>query len=287
MLPSQSAAQLLATSQAELEKLLVNFERDPSRAGFFDIGAVAEVLALSERIQAARSLTATLADAASRWLRSGLLEDAAFARVEFVYHTAVLCYLARHGKDYSGADMLTVKRLFEARLIGRSELPVVTQQVTGAYLSLCGVHADFTQQGQRDLVLMIDKRVLRTRSDEYDIAVLIMCAQLLQFGANPSQSRPLLFPQILLTQAIRSVNLNWLSVLAFLCAKVFGLPYWLRAAAVECILDHLPPKGDLLPWPKSNACDSKYIQRASRGLRLRSTIALALYFNDLGDFNHE
>ena len=244
---------------------------------------IAEILALGDVVPGVECIRKPVCDAAARWLNQGILEDLCFWRVELSYYAALLAYLAQRGESYSPADMTVMKRLSEGRLIGRSEMPVLTQRLTAAYLSRCGSNADFGDLGQRDLARMIDKRVLRARTDEYDVLVVIMCAQLLNLEPDSFHTRPSLYPQAMLVQAIRSAHVNWVPVLAFLCAHWFSLEGGLRDAAAEFILGNLPARGELLPAPQGAVIDSEYIGRAVRGLRIRSTIALAFSLCTLGD----
>ncbi len=277
------SSDLLATCQVETTRLLDGFEAAPSRSGLFDVGAVAEIVALGGVVPGIERIRKPVCNAAARWLRSGILEEFYFSRVELAYYTALLAYLAQRGETYSAADMSVIKRLCEGRLIGRSEMPVLTQRLIAAYLTRCGIDADFGDLGERDLARMIDKRVLRGRSDEYDILVVIMCAQLLHLEPQLARTRPSLYPQALLVQAIRSSNVNWLPVLAFLCANWFALEEGLRSAALACMLQNLPARGELLPAPQAAVIDSEYIGRAGRGLRIRSTLALAFSLCTPGD----
>ena len=277
------ASNLVATCQAETARLLDGFEAAPTCSGLFDVGAVAEIVALGDAVPGIEGLRGAVCDAAARWLKSGVLEDLCFSRMELSYYTALMAYLARRGGGYEAGDMSVMKSLCEGRLIGRSEMPVLTQRLTAAYLTRCGIDADFGDLGQRDLARMIDKRVLRARSDEYDVLVVIMCAQLLHLEPDSFHSRPASYPQALLVQAIRSANINWLPVLAFVCEHWFSLQDGLRRAALECLLQNLPAPGELLPAPQGAVIDSEYIGRAGRGLRIRSTIALAFSLCTLGD----
>src|SRR5690242_13657493 len=165
MRSTEIVSELLATCQMEFAKLLDAFESAPTRSGLFDIGAVAEVAVLGDGIPEAQGLRRMIADGAARCLRSGLLEELCFARVELTYHAALLAYLARTSASFTPTDLATMKRLCEGRLIGRSEMPVLSQHLVAAYLTRCGVEADFGDLGDRDLATMIDKRVLRGRSD--------------------------------------------------------------------------------------------------------------------------
>jgi hypothetical protein len=224
-----------------------------------------------------------VSNAAAKWLRSGFLEDIAFCRVEFLYHTALLTYMARQGAGFCASDMAVMQRLCEGRLIGRSEMPVLSQKLIGAYFSRSGIDCDFGTLGRRNLQRMVDKRILRGRPDEYDILVLLMCAQLLHLEYSAGHEAPSLYPHVLLLEAIRCANMNWLAVLTFLCARWFGLPVPLRNAVWCGVSEHLPAEAELLPLPTCSRSDSAYIERAGRGLRIRSTVALLSSLYTLGD----
>ena len=279
------ATELLATCEAEFAHLLADFDAAPTCTGMFDIATVAEVLVLGNGVPQTQALRQMASDSAARWLTSGVLEDLCFSRVELTYATALLAFLAQSGASHRESDMAGIKRLCEGRLIGRSEMPMLTQQLVGAYLSRCGVETDFGDLGRRDLARMIDKRLLRARSDEYDLLVVLMCAQLLRLGACPDQAKPTLYPEALLTQVVRSKNENWLPVLAFLCAQFFSLSAGLRREAVTQMRNSLPRPGKLVAAPQSVGIDSEYIGRAGRGLRIRSTVALVLSLCTIGDFH--
>src|SRR5207249_3213084 len=137
--------------------------------------------------------------------------------------------------------------------------------------------------GRRNLSKMLDKRILRARSDEHDILTLLMCAQLLHLQPTAGHERPSLYPHVLLLEAMRSANANWFAVLAFLCARFFGIPAPLGNAVRMVLSQHLPSAGQLLPLPAGSGLDSSYVERARRGLQLRSTVALLLSFQLLGD----
>jgi hypothetical protein len=280
---TEFVSDLFATCRAETARLMDGFGEAPTRSGLFDVGAVAEMVVLGDAVPGSERLREVVCDSAAGWLRRGILEEFCFARVELAYYAALLAFLAQRGRTYSTADMAGLKRLCEGRLIGRGEMPVLTQKLTAAYLTGCGIDADFGDLGRRDLARMVDKRVLRPRSDEYDLLVVIMCAQLFRLEPHAPRSRPALYPRALLVQAIRSNNWNWLPVLSFLCADTFSLNDPLHDAAVRIIRLALPAPGELLPAPPGAGIDSEYIGRAGRGLRIRSTIALAYSLCTLGD----
>jgi len=276
MLAETISDPMLRLCQAEFKCLIQELESAPSRTAFFDVGAVAEVLVLTNGIPEAEGLTRMLCDASARWLKSGLLEDLLMARVEFAYHVALLTYLAQSAASFSPSDVEVIRNLSEGRLVARSEIPVLRQHLIAAYFSGCGIHTEFGQLGRRNLTQIIDRRVLRARSDEFDLLVLLMCAQLLQLDRSRGYQGPRTYPQAQLVQAMRSGNTNWLPVLALLCSRFFGFPGHLCGAAFKSMEESIPAPGELLPAPPGNQIDSEYIERTERGLRLRSTIALAL-----------
>ncbi len=274
MRSTELITRLLATCESELARLITGFEDAPTSSALSGAAAVAEILILGSDIQSADRLQNMLSDAATRWLRLGLLEELCYARVELVYPGVLLAYAARRSGTYRAADMQVIQRLCEGRLIARSEVPVLTQRLIAAYFTRCGVDAEFGDLGHRDLVKMVDKRALRARSDEYDMLVVLMCAQLLQLLGASVFDRPSLYPRLLLAQSVRSANENWLPVLVFLCNRWFPVEDGLRSAARDCIAQILPPPGELLPAPRASDFDQEYISRTGRGLRIRSTIAL-------------
>jgi len=283
MQSTELISQLFSTCFAESLRLLEGFEAAPTSASLFDVGAVAEMVVLGEAIPGSELLQQAICDAAARWLRSGILEDLCMLRMEVLSHAALLAYLARRATDYSAADIAVIKRLCTGRLLGRSEMPVLTQQLTAAYFARCGIDSDFGDMGSRDLARIIDKRILRARSDEYDVMAVLLCAQLLQLEGHLICSRPTRYPRALLVQAIRTDNSNWVPVLAYACAHSFSLDEPLRGAALKYLLRNLPQPGELLPPPAGAGIDSEYIVQAGRGLRIRSTLALAFALCTLGD----
>jgi hypothetical protein len=273
---------LLSTCQSELVRLLDDFEAAPSGQGLSEVGAIAEVLTLSEPMHDPAPLTQMMRDAAARWLRSGALEELCFSRVELTNQVAILAFMAQRSADFSRTDMGIMKRLCDGGLVGRSEMPVLNQQLIAAYFSRCGAGNVFGHAGDRDLARLVDKRVLRARSDEYDLEVLLMCAQLLQLGLKDIRNKPCVYPRTLLVHAIRTQNANWVPVLTFLCAHWFRLEENLRNAALKSMLQHMPSRGELLPAPPSTKVDGEDIGRAGRGLRIRSTVALLTSLCTLG-----
>lgn len=257
----------------EVERLITEFDRSPRPKEFYDLGAIAEVLALCASLASAQPLRARVSVAALAWLRAGLFEDALFAKVEHLYHTTLLCYLASGVPAYRTADAAHAGQLLTSGLVGRSELPVLTMQIVATYVGACGIDFDLDALGSRDLRLVVDKRVLRARSDEYDILTLMMVAQLASLSDRFSHSLPQIFPQALLVQAIRSGHLNWIPILTLLCTTVYGIPPWLRRGATDAMRRSLEQATELLPAPEPGSWENDYVTRAEHGLRVRSSIA--------------
>jgi hypothetical protein len=268
---------LLSTCRAELARIIAEMELAPSRTAFFDLGAAAEIVVLAPAGSDAEPLRRLLAEAGARWLRSGLLEELVVTRVEFAYHVALLSYLARTFAGVTYSELDTIRSLVEGRLIVRSEIPVMRQLLIDAYLSRSGVAVDMTASYRTNLAKVIDKRVLRGRPfDEFDLYTLVMCAQLVQVQSYAAQLLPRIHPLSMLIETVRDRNRNWAPVLAFLCTQFFGLPAMLRSGVAGALRELAPPEGELLPPPQTGVTDSQHVERSERGLRLRSTIALAL-----------
>jgi hypothetical protein len=275
LLPADMQMHLLKLCERELEELLREFDVAPGRIVFSDLGAAAEMLILADGIDAAKPMLRRLGMACASWLQSGLFEDLLMGRAELAYHVALMTCLARTS-DISTADVEGVCRLIEGRLVARNEMPMLRQQLIKAYFSACRIEADYGPSAQRDLARIMDRRVLRPRSDEQDLLSLIMCAQLLQVNQREYTAAPRTFPLVMLVQAIRAGNANWIPPLALLCKRFFGIPRELAGAADRTMHTLAAECRGLLPCPSADVLDSDYVQRNERGLRLRSTIALAL-----------
>ena len=99
MSPEVLSPSVVGACETELARLIEEMENAPSRTALFDIGAAAEIVVLAPAGSHVEPLRNRLANAALRWMRSGLLEDLVVARVEFGYHVAMLAYLASEDPD--------------------------------------------------------------------------------------------------------------------------------------------------------------------------------------------
>jgi hypothetical protein len=266
-------ADMKALCMADSESLIADFERSREEIAYFDLGAIAEVLVLSTELDTTRSLRERFSVAALEWLRDGLFEDATFVRLDYLYHATLFCYLAGQAPGFRPADVAHINSFWAGGMAGRSEQPVLTSETTAALLAACGIELDPEPLVTRDLRLVIDKRVLRARSDEHDIQTLTMAAQLCRVGDRHRDRLPRIFPQALLVQAIQLGHVNWIAIGALLCATTFGMPAWLRSGADEALASHLEQATGLLPPPAEDFVENDHVKRAERGLRIRSSIA--------------
>src|ERR1700683_2128733 len=74
------ASNLVATCHTETARLLDSFAAAPTCSGLFDVGAVAEMVALGDAVPGIEGLRSAVCDAAARWLQSGVIEDLCFSR---------------------------------------------------------------------------------------------------------------------------------------------------------------------------------------------------------------
>lgn len=261
-----------------LGALVDDFVSAPSRAGLFEVGAVAEVVMLGRDLPSGRRFAQLLGKAARRWSEDGLFEDVCFSEAHLTHHAMLLLQFAGPVRS----DVL--KALSSHALIGRSEWPTLTQLCINTLLAQYDIDLPFPETEIADLTAGIDKRCLRAESTEYDLALLLTTAQLLHdrqiapSGLQLMAGVPRILPRVLLVQALRAGNWNWASVLAFLCHRVFGLPSYLDQA-LRGALDELPTTLEYFDLPKGIRDQSEYFSRSVRALRLRSAAALAMYLD--------
>ena len=269
---------LVGQIERELSILLEDFNSAPSRAGMFEVGTVAEVVILGRDLPSGQRLARLIGKAGRRWMDRGLFEDVCFSEAQLMYHTMLLFQLT----GQVPCDIL--QALSDKGMIGRSEWPVLTQLCIATMLNQSGVQLPLPETETADLTACIDKRCLRAQSGEYDLALLLTTAQLLQdrqiARLRPSllTGVPRILPRVLLVQALRAGNWNWVSVLSFLCRRSFGLPDYLDQA-LRCALSEIPATSENFDLPKDICEQSEHFSRSVRALRLRGTAALAMYMD--------
>lgn len=264
--------------EREMSLLLEDFISAPSRAGLFEVGTLAEVVILGRDLPSGRRFATLIGNAGLRWIESGLFEDVCFAEAQLMHHTMLLLHLA------GTVPPEVLQALSNQGMIARSEWPVLTQLCSATLLNQLGVHVPLPETETADFTAWIDKRCLRAQSSEYDLALLLTAAQLLQDEAV-ARSRPTLtthapriLPRVLLVQSLRAGNWNWASVLLFLCRRSFGLPVYLDEASREALRE-VPATLNHFDLPKDIHKQSDHFSRSVRALRLRSAAALAMYMD--------
>lgn len=272
---------LIAQIERGLSCLVDDFVSAPSRAGLFEIGTVAEVVVLGRDQPSGQRFARLIGKAGRSWSEHGMFEDVCFSEVHLMHHTLLLLQFTEDVR----AEVL--QALSSQAMIGRSEWPTLTQLCINTLLHQYKIELPFPETEIADLAAGIDKRCLRAQSGEYDLALLLTMAHLLQ-DRQITRLRPLLLagmprilPRVLLVQALRAGNWNWAPVLAFLCRKAFGLPGYLDQTLRRSFRD-VPIALDHFDLPKAIREQSEYFSRSVRALRLRSAAALAMYL-DGGD----
>ncbi|MDV6316268.1 hypothetical protein [Idiomarina sp. HP20-50] len=259
-------------------KIIKDFETLPSSETFFDLGTVLEVLILSKRKASIPEITDLATNAALKCLRNGLIENALYSSMDNTYHCALFCHFASMDAEFTAIDMQVIDSLLSKGLIARNELPVISQYSIKFHFSCAGSKSSTTALERRNLLTMIDKRLLRTRTDEYDLVVLIMLAQCSELLVDTLPDGFGKLNQVLLAQAIRSSDINRVSVLLLVGCFLGVLPSYLRKSS-ESFLTLNNPNNKLMPLPTSGKIDNEYIKRASKGLKLRGAVAQAIYFS--------
>ncbi|MBO0724797.1 MAG: hypothetical protein J2P52_04275 [Blastocatellia bacterium] len=265
--------------ERQLQNVLDDFNAAPSRDYLFEAGAIAEIAILGRDLPSGRRLAAPIGKAAADWARRGLLEEVCFSETLMTYHASILLLLAGE------VDWSVLQRLSDAGMIGRSEWPVLTQLYISATFRKCGIVSAIPGSELADFTARIDKRCLRASSTEYDLALLLMVAQLAQLGETDGMSsavpygKPRLMPQLLLTQALRWRNLNWLPVLVFLCRRFFSLSPAIEEAARRTLGEVAATPGSFDTHPDDLRRETEYFSRTARSLRIRSATAFAFYLD--------
>jgi hypothetical protein len=265
---------------SELDSTLDRFTGDPTSNAVLDIGAVVEVLQAAPELASFARARSLIAVAAHRWLMSGLLAEMLVMKVALSYPVALLIELATAAPAHRPADLVPLATMVEGGLVGRGELPTLTLQLLSATFSRMGMSAPIVSGRAEDLRRIVDKRVLRTRTDEYDIATLMMAAQLLRARSSPAALLPEVFPRIMLTEALRRGHLNWIAILALLNGHVFPRAPGAMMLGARAQLQAAAGRAEMLPMPNRDVLYSEFLERSDLGLRLRSTLACYAFLNE-------
>ena len=276
-------AQLLALSEERLVKLQLHLKDASDDRPLIQLGVVAEfLLAAPDAYRSSGSATLTrpraiLADAALRCLRGGLLERALKGRVEHLYVVSMLLRLATEASDYWVQDLVPVAELLAEGGIPAGEQPSLTLVLVRAHLRCAGLVVE-ERAAAAGLGRSLDKRALRCRTDEHDVAAVLKFAQLHVMG-RVIGALPRVLPQLLLAHSILKQDMNWLAPLAWVGMRVFPrspASAALLAQAQVLLAVDLQARDDLLPLPQAppdSELHTEYAQLAAEGLRLRSSLA--------------
>jgi hypothetical protein len=248
-----------------------------SSEALLDVGAVAELVLAAPDVQALSGVRVSLARAALGWLKTGLLQEIIITKMEFCYIVALLVQLARIAPEFKSSDISQFAALVASGMIGRTEMPTLTMRVMASAFGQPTLQV--TQGvGQRpDFLTIVDKRVLRRRTDEYDIATMLMVAQVIPV----EDSGPRIFPQVLLIDALRQQHENYVAVLAFINRFAFeGAPPAVMEAARIFLLSAIKGADGLLSTPDESYLYSEFLERSDLGLRLRSTLACIAFLEE-------
>lgn len=263
---------------ARITDRLAEMDHAPRPEILMDISSVLEVLDVDDSSPLFARARALIAQSAVKWLRNGLLENASFAAGHYLYQCSLLAFVMARENVLREGDIDVLNSLLSNGLIGRSELPLLSLRLMMANFSAAGCSVPHLDLPLGDVRNDVDKRTLRTRTDEYDIAVLLMLGRLVREEKLGDAHRPTLLPQVMLVQAMRSENTNWIPVLALLCARNFPSSRHLQEAANSRMSDLLQHQEGLLPLPNEEALENEYVARAPDGLRIRSTLACCAMF---------
>ena len=274
---------LKLTVLSELRCLLDEFSELPSSNSLLGISLITELVLAVPKQDFLSEVRRTIGQDALAWLRSGLLVEALFARNEHAYPISMLIALAAGAEDFRADDVEQLCNLRSARAIAMSELPYLTMDAIATHLGTAGIPKSTLELPHEQLRNLIDKRTLRSRSDEYDISALMMSAHIIRAHDLPLALRPQVFPAVLLVRALRSKDINWIAVLALLCRDTYPLAPALvrRACAIlGCTVVHAPAPA-LLPPPDPSVLYSEFLERPDVGLRLRASIACTALLDGL------
>lgn len=272
---NNSETVLLQQCSIKLQAFITEFEQSPLEEAFYNIGAVAEVIVTDIDNQYLDEITRLLSQASYRWLKSGLLDDILFAKMEYGYHGAILCLFASKAPQFNLGDLNTINSLIANGMLLRNESPILTQFTVEQHFISAGINLPPPSLGQRQLSKMINKRLLRSRTDEYDLAILCMLVQTKHHLDSNEVAQCVNFANALLVQAIRNNDQNRVAYLSFIYSRLSILPDWLLMSSLSAFKNSQLDMSNF-PAPVSNQIDSIFIQRAKKGMQLRSAICYAL-----------
>jgi len=255
----------------EVATLLHTFEERPTAGGLMDLTAIVELIQTLPELRCFANIRKMLAASALRWTRSGRLAGILISRADYGYAVAMLLALASEADGFLPADIVPLRDLYNGKVIGFSELPILTLRSIAQQLATAKIATASKDTSPLNIRSLIDKRVLRTRTDEYDVITLMMASQLLPARSEHEMLWPRVFPNVMLVKALRAQDLNWTAILSLLAKYRFGAPEALLRAARKLLAAR--SGSELLPAPHGTLLYSEFFERSDIGLRLRGTLA--------------
>lgn len=266
-------AALVGLCHEHMSRRLAEMDDAPEASILLEAAAVAEILAIAVNRPSLRAMQELMSRVTCRWLQCGLLEHALMSGAQNLYPVSLLIQFATKDPAFRHQDLAVTRALVEAGIVGRTELPILTLALVAALLRYGDVDFNVPVYSLRGAQGTFDKRVMRARTDEYDVSTLLMVAQLAIASEAEAGDLPVVLPQIMLVQAMRAGHANWLAVLSLLHETVFAVSEPVRAAGRAAVGDLVASLDDLVPLPPIAALQNDYVERVPLGLRLRSSIA--------------
>ena len=260
-----------------IERLFTEFKSFPSTDCLLNISYVAEVLLIDPRLPILNDCVEIAASISAKWLEEEVLTELLFSHNDLAYPVAVLVALAACHEGFLPSRTDKIAQLIHNRISLMSELPYLSTSAITAHLYTATITVEGGVISDNILRDMIDKRVLRSRSDEYDITALMHAASLIAYNQTPKARRPHLFSSALLVRALRTGDPNWVALLSYICCDVFPTNKLLLDTARQWLSGFQSENYDLLPAPQKHVLYPEFLDRPDIGLRLRSSIAFIAF----------
>ncbi|MFN7397539.1 MAG: hypothetical protein ACK5SX_00415 [Sandaracinobacter sp.] len=265
----------------EVETIFTDFEALPSSDTLLNLSYVCEVLLINPSNPLLKGCCDQAAERSLEWLKAGLLTEVLFSHAEHAYPIALLVALSRRSDQFDIDYLRTLADLVAHKIILMSELPYLSLSAIHALFGTDTVSINFEVLPSIALKSMIDKRVLRSRSDEYDVTSLMHAMSVVKHHQALPDQRPFVFATALLMRAIRNGDANWLAVLAYLCHEIFPCNQMVLAAAYRRLDQSSLSDEGIMPPPSKDVLYPEFLERSDRGLKLRSSLARSAFMESV------
>lgn len=240
---------------------------------FLDVGTLAEFVICFPDDELLKPYGRMLSDHALRWLRTGLLENAFVNSSAYEYAIALLLSFATRAEGCRGEDRETLAGLVESGVVGRTELPLTWNAAVRAHFAIAGLDVLSAVPDPGEIADNLDKRVLRSKTDSYDLNALITVAQLASLGLLERRDMPNRFAHVLLVHAMRQEHINWLPLAALLGLDYYRIPLATVRAAKARSQALVGGRTSLLPGPPDSTKVDDRARISGQGVMIRSTLA--------------